>query len=84
MKSTYEKPLLAVEYFAMTQSVASCDTKIGSTDTACIVADGDATSQMKDLALGGFFIENCSISASGADENDGICYHTNANAAFKS
>lgn len=84
MKKTYEKPMLAVEYYQLTQTIASCATKIGMLDSNCVKKDPDATPQMKDLAYSGFFIEKCDLSASGMDGLDGICYHTNANAAFSS
>ena len=86
MKKTYTKPLLAVEHYELTQTIASCATKIGFTNSGCVIKDPDATNQMKDLALSGFFTEqgSCDIYAIGMDGADKICYHTNASAAFNS
>lgn len=82
MKLKYQKPLLSVEAYAVSQSIASCSTKISLVDSACILDDDDATSQMKDLAYAGFFLDGCEITAIGMDGADSICYHTNANATF--
>ena len=85
MKKTYQKPEMAVEYFELTQSIATCSTKINFTDSECVKRDPDSTNQMKDLAWEGFFNEgSCVDYPIGMDEFDSICYHTNANAAFSS
>ena len=84
MKKQYEKPTLAVEYYQLTQAIAACVTKIGFLDSACVKQDPDATNQMKNLAWGGYFVSGCDQSATGMDQNDSICYHTNASAAFTS
>ena len=77
---------MAVELFALTQSIASCATKIGFLDSECVKNDPDATDQMKDLAWSGFFTdsENCVGYPEDMDAFDAICYHTNANAAVNS
>lgn len=82
----YEKPMLAVEYYQLTQLIASCTTKIGLLDSECVKNDPDATDQMRDLAWSGFFTDknNCSDYPEGMDSHDKICYHTNASAAFSS
>lgn len=85
MKKTYQAPEMAVEFFAMTQSIASCDTKIGYTDSQCVLNDGSSTDQMKDFASMGWFLSGyCTEHAENMDGMDGICYHTNANSAFSS
>lgn len=85
MKLKYEKPMLAVEYYRLTQAIASCVTKIGFMDSECVIEDPDATWQMKDFALSGYFNSGyCRDAAEGMDGYDGICYHTNANSAFNS
>ena len=50
MKKVYESPEIAVEYFELTQAIATCTLKIGLYDKACIVNDSDATNEMKNLA----------------------------------
>ena len=83
MKKQYEKPMLAVEYYQLSQSIAACATKIGFLNSECVVKDPDATNKMKDLAYSDYFVE-CIESPTGMDKDDSICYHTNANAAFNS
>lgn len=85
MKKPYEKPILAVEYYQLTQAIASCATKIGLYSSDCVLKDPDSTSQMKDLAaIGWFNAGSCAGSASEMDGSDSICYHTNLNTAFSS
>ena len=86
MKKHYEKPLVAIEYFELTQTIASCNIKIGFLDSACVRNDPDATSEMKNLAMQFYFASGtCAKSyGPGANPNDGVCYHTNLNAAFNS
>lgn len=87
MKKTYTKPLLAVEHYELTQTIANCATKIGFLGSSdCVKNDPDATDQMKDLAWSGFFMDKngCREYPEGMDAFDSICYHTNANAAFNS
>lgn len=85
MKKPYEKPMFAVEYYQLTQAIAACATKIGFLDSACVLRDADSTRMMKHLASSGYFMEaKCVEVATGMDEHDQICYHTNANAAFTS
>lgn len=88
MKLKYEKPMIAVESYELTQMIASCSTKIGFLNSECVKKDPDATNQMKDLAWSGFFLQDpengCADFPTGMDGFDSICYHTNANAAFNS
>lgn len=86
MKMKYEKPMLAVEYYELTQTIAACETKIGFMGTECVKNDADATEQMQDLAWAGFFADGitCGDFPTGMDSFDKICYHTNINAAFTS
>ena len=72
MKKVYEKPMLAVEYYQLTQTIAACETKISMLNSECVINDSDSTDIMKDLAWGGWF----------ADASN--CYHTNASASFAS
>lgn len=86
MKKKYSTPVVAVEYYQLTQAIAACATKIGFSSSDCVKNDPDATNKMKDLAWSGFFTDsdNCYNYPEGMDEFDSICYHTNANAAFNS
>ena len=93
MKKKYQKPLFAVEYYTLTQSVAVCGgIKIGFADSICVEKDPDATDKMKDWAAVGGFItstvsgtRSCGMDLSGFVEgslDDLICYFTSINAAF--
>ena len=85
VKKQYEKPMLAVEYYMLSQSIAACATKIGFQNSECVIKDTDATNKMKDLAYDNYFVEGaCSAYPIGMADYDSICYHTNANAAFTS
>ena len=86
MKKEYVTPEIAIEHYEVTQAIASCVTKIGLLSSDCVKNDLDATNQMKDLALIGFFTDadHCDDYPQGMDEHDSICYHTNASAAFSS
>lgn len=95
MKKQYEKPMMAVERYALTQAIAGCVRRIGFYSAECVQKDADATSDMKDLAWGTdiawFYGEACEFDIAfyiGTDGEsngeDGVCYHTNANAAFGS
>ena len=85
MKKKYEAPKISIEYFELTQSIATCSKKIGFLDSECVMKDPDSTDQMRELADVGFFnTGKCDMAAEGMEENNGICYHTNLNAAFNS
>lgn len=83
MKKVYESPEIAVEFFELTQAIATCTLKIGLYDKDCIINDSDATSEMKSLALAGCW-GSCEYPPEGMESNDGVCYHTNVNIAWNS
>lgn len=84
MKKTYITPTIAVEHYELTQSIASCSIKISMSSSECVIKDSDSTDQMKDYAYSNWFIDGCGIYAEDMEGETGICYHTNANAAFTS
>lgn len=84
MKKPYEKPVLLIEKYALTQQIASCATNIGFGDAQCVIDDEDSTGQMKDFASWGTFTSVCDIPATVGQEFDGLCYHTNVKSAFNS
>lgn len=94
MKKSYVKPLLSIEYYALTQSIASCSgIKIASSTPGQlpsredIIADPDATEAMLNALRSGGFLGTeygCRRSMIGRTDTDGVCYHTNINAAFNS
>lgn len=83
--------MISIEYFELTQSIATCQRKIGFINETCVLKDIDSTNQMRDLAGIGFFMDGtgtgkqgCGMFAEGMEEEDGNCYHTNMNVAFHS
>lgn len=86
MKKQYQKPLIAVEHYELTQAIASCSLKIGFLSSMCVLKDADSTPEMRNLAMNNNFADstNCVKSVIGGSTEDGICYHTNVNAAFNS
>lgn len=91
MKKFYEKPMLAIEQYSLTQSIAGCTgIKIkGKGSSADVLADPDATSQMKSLASAFGFISagGCLRPLDGYTESGGsggntICYHGPIKSAF--
>lgn len=77
--------MIAVEHYELTQSIASCSLKIGFLNSACVLNDPDSTPEMRNLAAAFMFTSGQCVNAPivGSDE-DGVCYHTNMNAAFSS
>lgn len=85
MKKVYTSPVIEMESFTIAQQIASCGAmQINLTDAVCVLMDGDATEEMKRLANIGFFLDGCTMQASGMTTNDGYCYNTNINIAFTS
>lgn len=78
MKKTYEKPLVAVENFVLSQAISACDIKIGPNGSSnCVIADTDSTSDMVNYAISNWFISKvCYITAIDTESHDSICYHT--------
>ena len=84
MKKPYQKPMIAVEYYSLTQAVASCSgVKINFSDSECVRNDPDSTNTMRNWAMRNGFLNPCIINLSGY-QNDLVCYHTSVNAAFTS
>ena len=88
MKMKYEKPLVAVERYELSQAIAGCVIKIGANGTrSCIMTDDDTPPAMRsDANLGRFADSTCLPfnQVSIGECFDGICYHTQANATFPS
>lgn len=89
MKRQYSKPMLSLDFYSLTQTVASCSIKIfrdkNLTVAQRVMADPDATLEMKNLArIGGFIDDACTLSVDYLKTNDGTCYHTNVNGSFSS
>ena len=83
-KKQYTKPEMLVERFELTQMLSSCGTLIGLTNSACVMADSDATPRLKNFAKIGYFLGGCSRYWDGDETFDGICFHTSSNLMFSS
>lgn len=93
MRMKYEKPLVAVDRYELSQAIAGCSVKVGLADRGCFLRDADVPAQMKSYAYYGWFVDttgtnpcNTKIAAGQTynDDADGFCYHTNANGALTS
>ena len=85
MKKLYSKPRLELERFALTQRLSNCNVLIGSNDNMCIISDENSSSELKDLALAGWFLsDGCLSKWVGEDVIDGGCTFTSVNLMFSS
>lgn len=89
MKMKYEKPMVAVERYALSQSIASCAVKVGiNGSNQCIIDNGQSLGGMWSMAYAaGYFASvtgGCQNIANIGQDFGGVCYHTQANAAFVS
>ena len=91
MKRVYEKPMLAVEHFSLTQSIAGCPAiRIAGTGSSeDVLNDPSSTPTMKNLARAFYFLSTggCRRSADNMTEGTGsdtICYHGPIRTAFLS
>ena len=85
MKKAYERPVLLVERFELTQRLSNCSLLIGLTNSACVLKDTDSTIPMRNMAQAGYFTAgNCDWYPMHQDADDGVCYHTSVNLAFSS
>lgn len=86
MKMEYQKPMVAVEHYKLSQSIAACVIQINSLDNACVVDDDDTPPEMRSTAIyyPEYFSTGCIENAAYVQDNDSICYHTQVSAAFTS
>ena len=85
MKKKYERPVIEMERFQLTQQISSCGAiRINLANAECVLESASATDEMKNLAHVGFFMDGCKLQATGMEDNDGISVMTNVNVAFSS
>ena len=86
MKIKYEKPMAAVEFYKLSQSIASCIIKINYLSNLCVVRDNDTPEQMRGIAFDNpnYFSTDCATVCTNNPDFDSICYHTQVNASFTS
>lgn len=94
MKLSYQKPMVAVEHFSLSQSIAGCTIKIGFGSNACVQGDSDTPPEMMSIAVRNplYFAEGCTEGGQLDVINNDIpgvpktklCYHTQTNATFTS
>ncbi len=79
----YEKPLVAVDHYKLSQAIAGCAFKVGLNDSMCYLRDPDVPNVIKGFAAKGWFTAegSCTYQAVAGQTYDGICYHTQANGA---
>ena len=90
MRIKYEKPLVAVERYELSQAIAGCVIKIGPSGTrTCVRTDADTPPIIREYANNGYFSDNTCLPIDNyivkpGMQFDGICYHTSASAIFPS
>lgn len=82
----YEKPMAAVEFYSLSQSIAACTIRISYLDNNCVIKDSDTPVETRSIAYvkRHLFSIECQQNATLMDGNDSICYHTQVNAMFTS
>lgn len=86
MKKKYQKPMAAVEFYKLSQSIAACAIKINLLSNSCVVNDPDAPVEMRSVAYAypEYFSTDCDTHFHNIQDNDSLCFHTQANATFTS
>lgn len=87
MKMKYEKPMVAVDRYELSQSIAGCENvKVNFTSSTCFLLDPDVPFKMKSLAMGNVWYadDTCGNMVVEGQEYDGFCYHTQANSVLTS
>lgn len=84
MKKMYRKPQLLVERFELTQHLASCAISINAVDIGCVLNSQQATFEMKDLAIQGYFAAGCPRQPVAGAPYITFCYLTADGLAFGS
>ena len=90
MKIKYEKPMVAVERYELSQAIAGCVIKIGPSGSRdCIRTDADTPPVIRSRANDGYFADHTCIPTAPfmvtpGSQFDGICYHTQTSAIFPS
>ena len=87
MKMKYEKPMVAVDRYELSQAIAGCSgIKVSLESSACVLNDPDVPDITKAYAANGWFTANgkCNIQTVSGVTYDGICFHTQVNGVFPS
>ena len=86
MKMEYKKPMVAVEHYKLSQSIAACSIQINALDNMCVVRDKDSPPEMRSMALlyPEYFSTDCASNTAYIQGSDSICYHTQVSACFTS
>ena len=80
---TYTKPIVLVERFSLSETLASCNTyRVNLKDAQCIL-DSGCPDEWKVLAMTGYFMDGYCRPGMQPDEG-AVCYITSANMAFTS
>lgn len=82
----YEKPMAAVEHYALSQSIAACTIRISYLSSTCVIQDPDTPTETRSFAYiyRNYFSIDCTTNATIMQGNDSLCYHTQVNAMFTS
>lgn len=95
MKMKYQKPMVSVDQFKLSQAIAGCGFNVGFTDSLCFLTSKETPAATKALAALGYFTpDGCDLVINAGvtfDEHgnpsnnyDGICIHTQVNGGVTS
>lgn len=86
LKMKYEKPMAAIEFYQLSQSIAACSIGISYLNRDCVISDNDTPDETRSIALlyPEYFSSPCVKNATAMQGNDFICVHTQVNALFTS
>ena len=85
MKMKYEKPMVAVDLYQLTQSIAGCAISVGFINSGCFLESPNVPPAMKAFAANGWFVDgSCDVHTVAGTTYDGMCFHTQANGALTS
>ncbi len=85
MKLKYEKPIVVLERYALSQGIASCDMVAGPSGNYYCFPNGNVSDKAVDWWLQGTFVSKelgCNNVINQGQDYDGICYHTSINTVF--
>lgn len=79
---TYTKPIVLVERFSLSETLASCNTYRVNFKSAQCILDSDCPKEWKELAWNTYFMDGY---CEGPQPDEGaVCYFTSTNMAFTS
>lgn len=81
MKAKYQKPMVAVDLYKLSQAIAGCSIKVNYNSSLCYLTDSSVPPALVGYAAEGWFTAEgaCVKKAEDGQVFDGFCYHTQGN-----